>query len=396
MSKEISIIGGGFSGLTAAYYLSQAGLKVHLFEPAKLGGQIQTKILPEMQVETAANAFLLTAELKEIGQKIGCEFLHVQKQGQSKYIYRGGYKRWPIGLLSTLRLVIFIIFRRSGPRPHESVQEWGTRVLNQEIVDYLIAPALQGIYAGDVQQLSASLILKRFLKRGKKSRSEGSVAPSLGMSDFIHKLVAYLKSQNVQFHSKKIESLEEIQGPKLIAVSLPELLRLEPKLQTHELTVLNLARVTLGLKPGSQTVKGFGVLFPQKENFNSLGVLANSQIFSNRGTLYNESWILGGALNSHILDQSDDVILSEIQEDRARLVGQRDVIQTFDVVRCKSAYVHYDLHLENWIHHNHTFFSNPKKEMWVGGNFLGAIGLSQILATNKEMAQKIAEVLCKK
>ena len=43
-SNRVLIIGGGISGLSAAYYLSKAGIRPHLIEKApRLGGVIQTE-----------------------------------------------------------------------------------------------------------------------------------------------------------------------------------------------------------------------------------------------------------------------------------------------------------------------------------------------------------------
>lgn len=398
MKPEITILGGGFSGLTTAYYLVKAGHPVRVYEPNQLGGLIQTQVSPQMQVESAANAFLLTEELQNLCQDIGCSLLPVQQEGQAKFIWRQGLRRWPLGLRSTLFLLCFalprwVLFRSTMmPRSRESIKEWCLRVLNSEIFQFLVEPALQGIYAGDGSQLSASLILK---KRGARGR--GSRAPQGGMAEFISKLEAYLKSQGVKFLSEAVESCDHIKGPKVLAVPLLALFKLQPHLQTHRLTRLNLARITVGFTSNTcRKIPGFGVLIPRGQGFQTLGVIANSQIFPHRGQLYNESWILGGAFDSEVLEKSDQSLMQVVLNERKKILKAEDSVQQYSVVRCPQAYVHYDIKLESWIEQHAKEFVQDQKQIWITGNYLGSIGLSQILRQNYILAQHITGVLWKK
>src|SRR5262249_55730986 len=93
---------------------------------------------------------------------------------------------------------------RLRPRPSETIAEWGRRVVGKGATDYLLVPALGGIYAGDPERLSASLIfgsteLPPHLQtyRPAKAQARGTIAPPNGMQQLIDGLRNYLQSKGV-------------------------------------------------------------------------------------------------------------------------------------------------------------------------------------------------------
>jgi oxygen-dependent protoporphyrinogen oxidase len=405
--KKVTIVGGGFSGLTLAFELQQKGFQVEVLEKKSWGGLIQTQFLPEMQVETAANAFLMSERLGDLAQAIGCELIATQTIAKRRFIFRGMPRRWPLSLSSTFRILfrilpVLILDRgRFAPKPMETVQAWALRVLNQEMYDYLISPALQGIYAGDVRELSASLLFgylfEKKKKRCRQSASaqktkslKGSVAPRNGMGEFIQKLRRTLEGRGVLLKVQEVHDLKELDGPKVLAVPPPELGSLlaasyGDDLGWSRVPMLNLVRLTVGFRSPQKKVDGFGILFPESEKFNSLGVLANSQIFENRGDLYNESWILGGARSPEMSDLTDSRILELILEDRARALGVRDEVSSFKVIRWPQGLTHYTVAHEKFLQDQKPL----PKDVFLTGNFLGRLGLSKILEQNAELAEKL-------
>lgn len=385
---QVTIIGAGFSGLTLAYYLVKKGFPVQVVHQGPIGGMIQTEVKPEMQIESAANSLLMSDSLKSLASDVGCPLLYPQRTAQAKYIFRNGLRRWPISILATIKMVIYYLPRfifnsdRMKPNEYETIENWGIRVFNQEILNYLISPFLQGIYAGDVKTLSASLV---FPKKSKSSKRQ-IVAPPNGLHQLMSALHSYLDRSGVQFIQQKIDSINDYPNPQVLAVSFRDLVKLDLTLQTEKIKQLEIVRVTIGFKNVKHKISGFGVLFPFTENRNSLGVLANSQIFSNRGELYNESWILGGALNPRINECSDSEILEKIKQDRLQIFGVDEKWDQSSIIRWPQAYVHYDVELEKWLK------SEPfkEKEYFVTGNYLGGLGLSKILEQNENLANKMA------
>lgn len=394
--RQINILGGGFSGLISAFFLVRQGFQVRIFEKKSWGGLISTKITPQMQIESAANGFLNSALLQDVAKEIGCELLPTLKQARKRFVFRAYPRRWPIGIQSTFCLIVFVwrfLWTRVkvSPQSCETIETWALRTLNREILDYLIAPGLQGIYAGDIQRLSATLILQRFFfKKKKQSRAKkfkrGSVAPPGGMGEFINALKMYLETKGVQFIFQELKDLQPLSRPLLLALPHYEAARLLDS-DWNLVETLGLIRVSIGIHRPKEKIDGFGILFPQLEKFSSLGVLANSNIFPNRGELYNESWILGGALSPGLLDKSDAQILELICQDRKRALGVADEIMICDVVRWPKALPHYTVELEKLL----SNYQCPEKDIYLNGNYLGQLGLSQILERSYNLAQVIKE-----
>ncbi|MFN8845491.1 MAG: protoporphyrinogen/coproporphyrinogen oxidase [Bdellovibrionales bacterium] len=400
MKKQITIVGGGFSGLTLAYCLHKLGYEIRIYEKNQWGGLLQTQNMNGMYIEEAANAILWTPHLEELCKSIGCQLVSPLPQARNKWIWKNKLTRWPLGFVSSLKLVVFLLrflFQRSTLKPlkGQTIQEWTLRHLNREILDYLVSPGLQGIYAGDPQKLSASLILSSLFR--KRTPKGGSVAPNKGMGELINQLKNYLESHNIHFEIRDIQSLNEIQTPLVLATSLNELLRLRPELNNEKLDFLNLVRVTTDFEKNTEhKMNGFGVLFPPNEKFNSLGALSNSDIFEFNQDNFNESWLMGGAHKQEVTELSEREIKNQVQADRLRALKDSTPFKNFFVKKHHHAYVHYDLHLESWLNKNKDRLQEDSQLRWTTGNFLGKLGLSQILEQNLELANRIYGVLCQK
>jgi oxygen-dependent protoporphyrinogen oxidase len=185
---SVVIIGGGISGLSAAYYLGKGGAASTILESRpRLGGVIQTEHVEGCTIEAGPDSFLsakpaaveLATELGLAGEIIGSND-HLRKT----YVRRGGRLiPLPDGLmmmvptkilpLVTTRLVSWSTKLRMGmellraPKPHagdESVAQFIEEHYGTEAVDYLAEPLLSGIYGGSPNDLSVSSVLPRFVQ----------------------------------------------------------------------------------------------------------------------------------------------------------------------------------------------------------------------------------------
>jgi hypothetical protein len=126
------------------------------------------------------------------------------------------------------------------------------------------------------------------------------------------------------------------------------------------------------------------VLFPNKENFFSLGVLANSKIFENRGD-YNESWILGDSVLPELMILSDAQIIEKIKQDRLRIFPNAVDINDFVIHRWASAVPSYDHVLHQFLEENAELTSH------LSGNYLGVLGLAGIHERNSQLVNAYME-----
>src|SRR3954471_17008863 len=102
--RPVTVVGAGFSGLAAAFYLSRAGFQVEVIEAqAQPGGLISTARTPIGLVESAANALLNSRRVEELFGLCGLELVFTKPDAQKRFIFRrGSARRWPLGPIGTI------------------------------------------------------------------------------------------------------------------------------------------------------------------------------------------------------------------------------------------------------------------------------------------------------
>ena len=84
-AKKIAILGGGITGLSAAYRLSQEGHIVRVFEKeASLGGSIKTEIAQGWLIEKGPNSLQETPELKALIEELGLNSERIEASTTAK------------------------------------------------------------------------------------------------------------------------------------------------------------------------------------------------------------------------------------------------------------------------------------------------------------------------
>ena len=388
--RPIKVVGAGFSGLTTAYHLVKAGRKVQVLEKqSRAGGLIKTVRTEHGLVETAANGILNSARFESMCRDIGVPLLPTRNDGRKRFIYRGRPRRLPLNFLDVVRLGFSLIKSSLSlrPRPFETISQWGRRVLGNATTDYLLTPALGGIYAGDSNRLSASLIFGRAelaahlqTYRPTKAKMGGTVAPQKGMQQLIDGLQSYLENAGVEFifnHQPKLQPT----GPTIVCLSAREaseyLAGAVPELSDalRQIEMLSLVTATCFFDRGAARLKGFGCLFPLNQGFRARGVLFNDCIFEERGPAHAETWILGGALDPDIVNLNDNELRETICNDRERFYGRTDQPLEIHLTRWPQTLPHYSVDLERVL----KTMPAPPLNIALVGNYLGRIGLAKIL-----------------
>src|SRR5258706_3031337 len=190
---SVAIIGGGISGLSAAYYLSKAGISSTLIEARpRLGGVIQTERIQDCVVEAGPDSFLsvkpwaldLLRELGLEGEVIGSNDhqrkTFIRRRGRMVELPDGVQMLVPTGSLpmsessllgwpAKFRMALEYFRRpRAVPDRDRSVAEFVEEHYGREAVDYLAEPLLAGIYGGDPGELSVASVLPRFVELERK------------------------------------------------------------------------------------------------------------------------------------------------------------------------------------------------------------------------------------
>ncbi len=195
--KRIAIIGGGISGLSAAFYLEKAraagaDIAYTLFESAqRLGGSMYSDRVNECLVEAGPDSFLTEKPwaltlCKELGiddQLIGSN----DAQRKTYIVVKGKLVVMPDGLMfmvptkllptamsplfsweTKLRMAKELLHPPRPMETDETVGELVERHFGAEVVDRLADPLLSGVYGGDANKLSARAVLPRFVEMEEK------------------------------------------------------------------------------------------------------------------------------------------------------------------------------------------------------------------------------------
>jgi len=185
------VVGGGISGLSAAYYLTAAGADCSILEnQARVGGVIETRIAEGCTLECGPDSFLSAkpaalALVKELG--LEGDVIGSNDHRRTTYILKHG------ALVALPEGVMMIVPTRVMPMVKSPLLSWGTKIrmgleyfrkpdeshdrsvaefvtdhFGQETLDYLAEPLLSGVYGGDPAQLSVGSVLPRFLQMEAK------------------------------------------------------------------------------------------------------------------------------------------------------------------------------------------------------------------------------------
>jgi oxygen-dependent protoporphyrinogen oxidase len=198
---HVAIIGGGISGLAAAFFLRDAPVRVTVFEGSpRLGGKLAVSEVAGIAVDEGAEALLArrpegTGLIRDIG--LGDELVEpgttssaIWTRGELRPLPRRQFMGVPADLdeLARSGIVSDEGTRRAGldlelpPTDRDGdvpVGEFVGARLGREVVDRLVDPLLGGVYAGLSAQLSFEATLPALAAASLRHRSLAEAVASL-------------------------------------------------------------------------------------------------------------------------------------------------------------------------------------------------------------------------
>lgn len=191
--KHIVVVGGGVSGLAAAYRLRNAA-RVTLVEASdRLGGVIRTEQRAGYVMEGGPDSFLTKLGIVELCQELGLqeELIPTNREYPRSFVVRGlglhppnGFyllaptslrALWRSPLLSLggkVRAAMDLLLPRPAPQHEdESLANFVRRRFGRELLTRVAQPLAGGIYTADPERLSLAATQPQFLDMEREFRS---------------------------------------------------------------------------------------------------------------------------------------------------------------------------------------------------------------------------------
>jgi oxygen-dependent protoporphyrinogen oxidase len=207
---NVTIVGGGLTGLTAAYYLGHAkpDWNITLYEQApRFGGKIQTQRVDDFVVELGPDSYLgRKTEMTDLIYDLGLGNTLVSNETGQAFVYdKGSIHPIPGGSIMGIPTEMMPFVKatliswpgklRAGldyfKKPYQldkngdvSIGHFFKYHLGQEMMDKLIEPLLAGIYGGDIYKISLLSTFPHFIQVEQKygNMVKGMMAAKMGHS----------------------------------------------------------------------------------------------------------------------------------------------------------------------------------------------------------------------
>lgn len=192
MSARIAVIGGGISGLLAAFRLQQNGYEVTVFEASeRAGGKLRSSHVAGIRIEEGADAFLPRDEVSlDLLRELGIDRTRSPAVFGAFIFHDGGLRRLPpgspygiprepraarrSGLLSAFGRVRAEMerFNRSPLRgPDISVGSFVRARFGKEVLTNLVDPLLAGVRGGVADEMSLAAAAREIDVLARRHRS---------------------------------------------------------------------------------------------------------------------------------------------------------------------------------------------------------------------------------
>lgn len=405
------ILGGGISGMGAAFKAQEQGQEFLLLEDApQLGGCLSSVEVGGHTLDNGANSCTISEDFEHFLLQLGLEdkILKATALSKKRYLFQDG-KVVAVGGLKDIFGASWISlkgkwrfatepFRKRGTSEDESVASFLSRRIGTEATEKLVDPVFGGIYAGNIHYLSAATVLEKFkvgeqengsmlctlFKSPPKPRKiisiEGGFA-KIGAAftqKYTDRVILEIKVQNiektssgflVQTNRGNYDCKELIST--LPAYVLAELIGGDLKNHLQQLTYeeLSVSHFAEDLLPG--VFEGFGILIPSSSNMKVKGILFTSSVFRGRAPKRMRNMtVFHKASNMESIQNELDSILGD---------HSRELLHSY--------------HWKQAIPQSHVGFGQWKKELFeklprgmhLAGNYLGKVGVADVFSSGYDL-----------
>lgn len=444
-SQTVAVIGGGIAGLSAAYELTKAGLRVVLFEASdRFGGKLRTETFAGRPVDLGADALLLRVPgAVTLAEELGISERIINPATSKASLFARGKLRplaaGPIlglpssraalkesGILSgaqRLRTLADLFLPRSGSSG-SSVADVVRRRLGDGFIDSFLDPLLGGVYAGDARRLGAMETSPQLVSHARTNRQLLSAIPSAsgqavfgsfeeGTGALIEALLSRLGGQDLRLATPVERAYVEgaeyvvettpagsptradalivaVPAPvaSRILVSLPDLAELLAGIEYASVAVVPICYES-GSRPG---LEGSGFLVPR-----------NAKRFITACTFTSNKWpqpadgiimrcSIGRIDDTRWISMTDDQIIEAVHRDLREMVGATRPPIAAKVARWPQGLPQYNVgHLERVAKIRESAARVPGLQL--AGAAYDGMGIPACITSGRDAARRVMEAL---
>ncbi|MEC4986035.1 MAG: protoporphyrinogen oxidase [Oscillatoria sp. PMC 1068.18] len=459
------IIGAGISGLSLAHNLKQNQKQILVTESqGRVGGNIISNQAGEFLWEEGPNSFAPNPALLKLAVDVGLkDELVLADRKLPRYVYWQG-KLIPVPMSPPAALTTDLLSTSGkaralfgalgfvpplvGKTEEETVAEYFCRNLGAEVTNRLVSPFVSGVYAGDVNQLSAQsafarvvnlsnvgggLLAGAILSRKKQPKSQAKPDPNLPQTkpgelgsfrkglQMLPEAIASRLGDAVKLNWKLKElrrtpeqnylaTFDTPEGhqeiatrsivltvPAYVAANLLQPLHAKVSDALREIFYPPVACVVLAYPKNAlkRPLDGFGNLIPRGEGIRTLGTIWSSTLFPGRTA---EGWqiltnFIGGATDLGIGELEEEAIAQAVQKDLSKILVNPEVSPKVLAVHLwKRAIPQYNLGHQQRLA---TIFAGLEElpGLFLSGNYLDGVSLGDCVRRGRENAIKVEDYL---
>jgi oxygen-dependent protoporphyrinogen oxidase len=238
---RVAIVGGGISGLAAAWEL-RGSADVTLFEPVRLGGKILTEPFEGRLVEAGPDAFITRLpDAVALCRQVGLDDLVAPAAGGTLLWHQERLRALPDGLIlgvprrlaplatsgllspaGMIRAAADLVLPRTDIGEDVSVRALVASRFGRQVADGLVDPLIGSIYAGRTAELSAVAAVPQLVEAARQNRSlliglrrtapdpqagPPFLAPREGLGALVSRLVAGIRQAGADIVAAPVASV---------------------------------------------------------------------------------------------------------------------------------------------------------------------------------------------
>lgn len=415
--KRVIVLGGGISGLVAAYRLKEEFDVTLIEKEERVGGCLRSEDRGGFFFEKGPRTFKVSRSkpLLDLAEELSLPIVLAQENAQKRYLYTGKKMHLFPSLLSpiTLKALLSLIKEVRVPPSNaedQSIDAFVTRRFGSHVARYFFDPLTIGIYGGDSKTLSVrscfpalfafeqnrGSVVKGMIGSMKKQPKglctiEGGVEQlAMRLREKIGNRIVVqetaIKLEFFESHVNVITDRNHYQADCVIsalpALSLASIIgdqELREKLLSipyKDLTVVNVGYDQIDL-----VTTAFGYLIPSFEQEPILGMVFDSAIFEEKKQTRLSVMIAGSEKTE---GEYQEIALRALRDHLKIDVDPRLVI----VTRWKGAvpqfFVGYHRFLE-------TLKVDPR--LYLTGSYVGGVSVSDCIKTAEQVAGQVSQEL---